>query len=366
MWRVDVELSRDAVTGHRRRVSRQIRGSRRDAEIALARLKVADHQKRLLSGGTNARSVGAAMDAYREASDDGSLELAPKTVTTTRSALKVMKAMELHDGRKFGAILLSRLTWQDIEHLYSAMRLSGRGPDWIRRCATVLTRTLDLARKRGLIDTNPSKDAIRPKSTRKKPYSPSEEEVRSLLEEMRKVDPEMADFGTIVASTGVRLGEGLALQWNDVELPAGEMHVAAAITDAGPGIGVIRKPTKRSDWRDIPLTGAAVGAFMRRAKRSGELLGRAASPTAYVFGGGVDGIKPMRPDALHHRWAKARGNSTMTFLDLRHYVATTMLDAGETYRTVADILGNSEVTLRLHYDGRTGIEKRKAVSALEL
>jgi hypothetical protein len=28
---------------------------------------------------------------------------------------------------------------------------------------------------------------------------------------------------------------------------------------------------------------------------------------------------------------------------------------------VADILGNSEATLRLHYDGRTGIEKRKAV-----
>ncbi len=43
-----------------------------------------------------------------------------------------------------------------------------------------------------------------------------------------------------------------------------------------------------------------------------------------------------------------------------------MPDAGEPYRTVADILGNSEVTLRLHYDGRTGIEKRKAVSALEL
>jgi hypothetical protein len=37
-----------------------------------------------------------------------------------------------------------------------------------------------------------------------------------------------------------------------------------------------------------------------------------------------------------------------------------------TYRTVADILGNSEATLRLHYDGRTGVEKRKAIAALEL
>ena len=33
------------------------------------------------------------------------------------------------------------------------MRRSGRGPDWIRRCGTVLTRTLELVRKRGLIDS---------------------------------------------------------------------------------------------------------------------------------------------------------------------------------------------------------------------
>jgi len=32
-----------------------------------------------------------------------------------------------------------------------------------------------------------------------------------------------------------------------------------------------------------------------------------------------------------------------------------MLDAGESYRTVTDILGNSESTLRLHYDGRTDV-----------
>jgi hypothetical protein len=43
-----------------------------------------------------------------------------------------------------------------------------------------------------------------------------------------------------------------------------------------------------------------------------------------------------------------------------------MLDAGESYRTVADILGNSESTLRLHYDGRTDVGKRRAIVALEL
>ncbi len=42
-----------------------------------------------------------------------------------------------------------------------------------------------------------------------------------------------------------------------------------------------------------------------------------------------------------------------------------MLDAGEDYRTVADILGNSETTLRLHYDGRTNVDKRRAIASVE-
>jgi integrase len=74
----------------------------------------------------------------------------------------------------------------------------------------------------------------------------------------------------------------------------------------------------------------------------------------------------MRPDDLTTRWAAARGASPITILHLRHYCATRMLDGGESYRTVADILGNSESTLRLHYDGRTDVGKRKAISTLEL
>jgi integrase len=306
------------------------------------------------------------MDLYIDAAEDGSLELSPKTVTTSRSAVRVMKDIELADGRRFGSILLSRITWQDIEYLYAAMRASGRGPDWIRRCATVLTRSLDLARKRGLIDNNPSKDAVRPKSTRKKPFAPVEGDVREVITLATERDPQMADLATVLASTGMRTGEVLGLQWGDVSIRDGELHVAAAISDGGPGVGIVRKPTKRSDWRDVPLTGAAVAALERQQDRYHQLFGKTPPRSAYVFSGSADPVIPMRPDALNRRWVAARGTSSMTLLDLRHYVATAMLDAGESYRTVADILGNSEATLRLHYDGRTGIEKRKAISALEL
>lgn len=366
VWRVDVEIGRDPVTGRRRRVSRTVHGSREEAEVVLARLKVADHEKRLPTGGTNARSVAAVFQLYQQAVDAGLIELAPSTIATVRSASRIMSAVELPDGRQFGTIRLSRLTWQDIEHLYGAMRSSGKSSAYIRRCATVLARALDLARKRGLIDSNPAKDATRPRTTRSKPFSPTGDEVRTLLAEVQRRDPEIGDAGTILASTGMRRGEFLAIRWSDVNLAQAEVHVSAAISDGGPGVGVVRKATKRSDWRDVPLTASACKAFDRQAQRRATLVGRAPEPDEYVFPKLIDARQPMRPDELTNRWAAARGKSPITLLHLRHYTATAMLDAGESHRTVADILGNSEATLRLHYDGRTDVGKRKAITALEL
>ncbi len=68
------------MTGRRRRVSRTVGGTPAEAELALARLKVAGHERRLPSSGTNARSVSAAWEIYQQTADGGSLERARVTV----------------------------------------------------------------------------------------------------------------------------------------------------------------------------------------------------------------------------------------------------------------------------------------------
>ena len=87
VWRVDIELHRDKVTGRRRRVSRYVEGARSDAEVASSRLRVADKEKRLPTGGTSARS---ALDLYLNAADTGLIDLAPRTILTTRSAANTL------------------------------------------------------------------------------------------------------------------------------------------------------------------------------------------------------------------------------------------------------------------------------------
>jgi integrase len=347
-------------------VSRVVYGPRREAEVALAKLRVADHQHRLPMGKARPRSVRAVLEAYLSEAEAGRIELASRTLVTSRSAVRTMSSARLADGRQFGELRLSELTWERIEDLYSALRASGRGADWVRRCATVLNRSLEQARKRGTIDSNPCRDANRPRTTRSKPFAPTAIEVRDLVEAVSLRDPELGDAALILASTAMRKGELLGLQWADVDLTSAEVHVAAAISDGGPRVGVVRKPTKRSDWRDVPLTGAAVAAFQRQAQRRKDLTGSELDGRDYIFCAGISGAVPLRPDSMSDRWAAARGSSQVSLLHLRHYAATAMLDAGESYRTVAELLGNSESTLRLHYDGRTDVGKRRAIGALEL
>ena len=364
VWRVDVEVDRDAVTGKRRRVSRTVNGTRSDAEVVAAKLKVADHEHRLVTGKTSARSVGAVMEKYLDAIESGTIEMAPSTVVTSRSAVRSMSNMVLADGRQFGSIRLSKLGWRDIEALYAAMKAAGRGTAWVRRCATVLSQSLEFGKKRGLLDSNPSRDAQRPRTKRTKPFSPTAEQIRDVISHVDGKDPELADMVRLLVSTGMRRGELLALRWEDIDLTATEVNVSAALVDGGKGVGIVRKATKTSDWRDIPLTSAACAVLERQRARQAEheVSGR----HGYVFAGDPYSGSEMRPDKLSERWSAMRGSSPITLQHIRHFAATAMLDAGESYRTVADILGNSESTLRLHYDGRNDVGKRQAITALEL
>jgi integrase len=282
-----------------------------------------------------------------------------------------MCKQRLADGRLFGELRPAKLSWEDVEDLYAAMKRSGLGPDWIRRCATVLNRTLDYAKKRKLIDSNPCQDATRPRVVRTKPYSPTREDVELLMANVRAFerdgvgDEELVDVLEIIKGTGMRKGELLALWIENLDMKNAEVHIAWAIEDGGPGVGTVRTPTKKADWRDVPMTKAVFAAFERQLERRRRVRGEAPAATDYVFPRNLEGTEPIRPDTLSDQLSEARGSSNVTFLDLRHYAATTMLDADVPYRTVADILGNSEATLRLHYDGRTDTGKRAAIDALD-
>jgi len=65
-------------------------------------------------------------------------------------------------------------------------------------------------------------------------------------------------------------------------LKAQENDIAFAI-DGGLGVGLVRKLTKESDWRDVPLIDAAGESFERQLARGREQTGLGPRPNEYIF-----------------------------------------------------------------------------------
>jgi hypothetical protein len=92
---------------------------------------------------------------------------------------------------------------------------------------------------------------------------------------------------------------------------------ARALADGGPGVGVYVKPTKRSDWRDVPITEQIAEALEQLIDQRRCLLDEDPPGNGFVFSDSIDGSTPLRPDSMSHRWLAGRGASDVTFAKLR-------------------------------------------------
>jgi integrase len=227
---------------------------------------------------------------------------------------------------------------------------------------------LDHAKRVGWISSNPAKDARRPRVPTHRPQVPDDLAVRNVLAGVKEQDFMLYAYALGLASIGCRRGELLAAQLQDLDLGRRVLTIRAALADGGPGTGVYYKSTKRSDWRDVPLTAqlAEVLTQLLAQRRAAGGASVELRPESFVFSDDLDGAGWLRPDGMSHRWLVARKGSEVTFAMLRRFVATQLLDATNgDYRTVASITGNSEETLRRWYDAGPNLEKKAAIMRLD-
>ena len=361
-WLVGVEGPADPVTGQRRRHTRTVRGSREQAEVALAALKLA------LEGGsvpiaTRAKTVRLACDLYLlEARTES------QTRRTDSSACRRICATVLPGGTLFGTVPLSKVDWKVVEQVFA--KWDGTiEPSTKARYASTLSKVFEHAKRTGWTRSNPASDARRPKVPTHRPRVPATVEVREALRIAKSKDFVLYAYVIGMATIGCRRSELLAITVEDLDLDQGVVTIRASIADGGPGRGTYCKTTKRDDWRDVPLTVQMIevfGELVSRRRAARKEYGRdELDPDGFVFSDDPHGARWMRPDTTTQRWLAARGSSNVTFAMLRRYVATQLLDATNgDYRTVASITGNSEETLRRWYDAGPNLQKKKAVIKL--
>ncbi len=156
----------------------------------------------------------------------------------------------------------------------------------------------------------------------------------------------------VAATTGMRRGELLGLQWADVDLDAATLRIERQLHPAGVGARFGTPKSKRG-LRTIALDAGTVQAL--REHRDRQLLEQALAGDAYEHGDLVfcnELGRWIRPEWLTRAFPalrKAAGVPVGSLHALRHTSATLALTAGVPLHVVAARLGDHPQTLLTTY-----------------
>lgn len=224
-----------------------------------------------------------------------------------------------------GGIRLRDLTTLDVDDL--AHDLTGRGLSaaTVRGALVALSACLDDAVRGRLLASNPTTGVEVPERARRtrQVIPPTTEQVRDLIEAVDGTD--LAPVVALLVTTGARIGEALAVRWDDLDLDAAVWEVRATTTTSATGKVVIGERTKSGDTRRVALGPSTVDALRAQRARVAALH-LAAGPVwvehDLVFPSAVG--TPQHSANLRHRFraAAARAGFPGSFHALRHYAAT--------------------------------------------
>jgi integrase len=158
----------------------------------------------------------------------------------------------------------------------------------------------------------------------------------------------------VLAHTGMRRGEALALRWEDVDLDAGSVRIARAVADTGSG--AVYGGTKTDEARTVPLNASARSALRAwRAQQNEERMrnrlvwttDKAAGDLVFTWEDGrhVAGSYVSKAFA---KSVKAAELPALSLHGLRHTFATHLLRERVPVHTVSKLLGHASPVMTLN------------------
>ncbi len=329
LFRVSVSVGYATDSGKRRRPTKMVRGTERDAEMALARL--------LLSAGKLPEKEVSVSQYLKEMwLPHVEKRRRAKTADGYRSIVKHHILPELGDVTLAGLTPYGLERWMDSLSRVGSdppKALSERSRLHIYRCLFTALRT---AHQWGLINDNPLR-AVEPP----KPERPIQKNVLTLEEAAKYLEAfagHLIEPHLVLAlGCGLRRSELAGLTWASLDFDAGTVTIERGLHDRK---GEIReeKPKSASSLRTIAVPTWAL-EILRSLRGIGPLVVCDGEP-----------LRPGRISAEYRKRVEETGLRYVPLKNLRHTHACLMLDAGVDLYTVSRRLGHSTTGVtELHY-----------------
>jgi integrase len=358
-WQLRVAQGTDPLSGRKRYRTKGFRGSKREAQRALAALVIEVDQGRTAPAAITMQQL---LDAWLS-----HIEHLGRSPSTLYGYGRLV--LQLPPG--FLSTPLKKVTPKLLDDLYRHLQAQGRRkPATVLRFHTVIHAALHQAMRWEWIGQNPA-DRVSPPSVRRPEIRPPAiESVMAVLDAAaRSRNPENAIVFRVLAATGCRRGEVCALQWADLDLEPEHptMTVRRAVIEIRGGLVV--KDTKTHAVRRVRLDDDTVEVLREHRRRAVELgmaAGAPPQPGDWVFSTPPGSSDPLQPDRISQAWRRLclEVGLNARLHDLRHLQASLLLDAGESIATVSGRLGhepnNNSSLLRRYVHMMPGADQRAA------
>lgn len=257
--------------------------------------------------------------------------------------------IEKHINPKLGDLELDELsatTLQDfvLSELESGnlKNNSGLANNSVIGIVNVIKGSLSMAKSLEIIDKDYTNKIKLPAPT-EKPVTAFEKHEQVLLENYCLQSKKKNYIGIVICLyTGIRLGELLALTWNDIDFSTGIMNIsktAYRIKQNGKPQVVIDQPKTKNSRRSIPLPKQLL-SILKQLKKS--------SNSEYVLStrtGGIVGTRAYQKS--YERILKKLEIPYKNFHSLRHTFATRAIEMGMDVKTLSEILGHKNPMITL-------------------
>ncbi|UJW35081.1 site-specific integrase [Saccharothrix sp. AJ9571] len=286
---------------------------------------------------------------------------APGTLDNYRSMLKN------HVLPAFGELRMSEVTVPRLDRFFPAL-IAKSSPAHAITARAVVSGILRYAARHGAITGNPVRD-IEPieGSARRKVRALTPAERTEWLAQLEQ-DPDacrhdLPDLTRFMMATGVRIGETLALYWEDVDLDTRTVRIDWTVVRIK-GVGLRRTdPKTPASERTLRLPMWAADMLRRRRVTA---VAEHRPPASPVFPDSRGGLRD--PSNTRRTLREARGSDQFAWVTshvFRKTAATIMDEAKLTAREIADQLGHAKPSMTQdNYLGR-GIASPRAADALE-
>jgi integrase len=286
---------------------------------------------------------------------------------------------KVHLRPTLGKKKISKLKPAEIDSLLSEKLDSGLSVSTVRRIRSVLAQALTQAQRWEMVGRNAASLSRPPRAPRSEGRSLSPEQVGELVNAMD--DDRMAGLFLTMLGTGLRRGEALALQWNDLDLKHAVLTVRKQLRrepgrvdpETGKRSGaalVLVDPKTSSSKRSVPLSDWVVDALKtHKARQSAErsAMGAAWKDTGFVFTTTIGTpVDPRNASRAFADLAKDAGLGAWHIHELRHSAASTSLAQGVPVEVVSAFLGHSSIGMTVDTYGHIGdAQVRTAADAMD-